>query len=204
MSEAASTAPKIGRDINPSITDAANVAKAVNADLDNGLTAQEATHRLAEFGPNELRATPRAPTWRRVLAQFQDPLVYLLLAAVAIALIAWVIEGLHGWPVDAIVIAMIVLFNGVLGYAQVAKAENAVAALTRMTAVTSGVMRDGKLLRVPSAGLVRGDLLVLAEGDSVGADARLVQAESLRVQEASLNKRGQRDLFFCCLPNKLR
>ena len=59
MSEAASTAPKIGRDINPSITDAANVAKAVNADLDNGLTAQEATHRLAEFGPNELRARRR-------------------------------------------------------------------------------------------------------------------------------------------------
>ena len=194
MSEAASTAPTTGRDINPSITDAANVAKAVNADLDNGLTAQEATHRLAEFGHNELRATPRAPTWRRVLAQFQDPLIYLLLAAVAIALIAWVIEGLHGRPVDAIVIAMIVLFNGVLGYAQVAKAENAVAALTRMTAVTSGVMRDGKLLRVPSAGLVRGDLLVLAEGDSVGADARLVQAETLRVQEASLNKRGQRGM----------
>ena len=63
------------------------------ADLENGLTSQEASRRLAQDGPNELRSAPRAPGWRRVLAQFQDPLVYLLLAAVAIALVAWVIEG---------------------------------------------------------------------------------------------------------------
>ena len=69
---------------------------------------------------------------------------------------------------------------------QEAKAENAVAALARMTAVTSAVLRDGQVTRVPSAELVRGDLLVLGEGDAVGADARLVQAASLRVQEASL------------------
>ena len=73
-----------------------------------------------------------------------------------------------------------------LGYVQEAKAENAVAALARMTAVTSAVVRDGQVQRVPSAELVRGDLLVLGEGDAVGADARLVQAASLRVQEASL------------------
>jgi magnesium-transporting ATPase (P-type) len=109
-----------------------------------------------------------------------------LLAAIAIALVAWVIEGLVGWPVDAIVIGTIVLLNGVLGYVQEAKAENAVAALARMTAVASAVMRDGQLLRVPSAELVRGDLLVLGEGDAVGADARLLLATSLRVQEASL------------------
>ena len=69
---------------------------------------------------------------------------------------------------------------------QEAKAENAVAALARMTAVTSAVVRDGQVLRVPSAELVRGDVLVLGEGDAVGADARLVQAAALRVQEASL------------------
>ena len=87
---------------------------------------------------------------------------------------------------DAIVIALIVVLNAVLGYLQEAKAENAVAALARMTAVTSAVLRDGQVLRVPSAELVRGDVLVLGEGDAVGADARLVQAASLRVQEASL------------------
>ena len=165
---------------------AEEVARAFGADIEEGLTSPEASRRLSQNGSNELRAAPRAPTWRRVLSQFRDPLVYLLLAAVVIALVAWVIEGLVGWPVDAIVIAIIVLLNGVLGYVQEAKAQNAVAALARMTAVTSAVVRDGQLLRVPSAELVCGDLLVLGEGDAVGADARLVLATSLRVQEASL------------------
>lgn len=91
-----------------------------------------------------------------------------------------------GWPIDASVIAEIVLLNGVLGFLQEAKAENAFYALAKMTAATSNVMRDGQLLRVPSTELVRGDLLVLAEGDAVGADARLMQVAQLRVQEASL------------------
>jgi P-type Ca2+ transporter type 2C len=126
------------------------------------------------------------PTWRRILARFQDPLIYLLLAAIAIALIAWGIEGWAGWPVDAIVIAAVVIVNGVLGFVQEAKAEQAVAALARMTAVSSAVVRDGQTQRVPSSALVRGDLLVLGEGDAVGADARLIESASLRVQEASL------------------
>jgi P-type Ca2+ transporter type 2C len=120
------------------------------------------------------------------LSHFQDPLIYLLLGAVLIALVAWVIEGSVGWPVDAIVIATIVLLNGVLGFVQEAKAEGAIAALTKMTTATASVLRDGQVLRVPSRELVRGDLLVLSEGDAVGADARLVDATSLRVQEASL------------------
>ena len=177
---------KAGRSDDPSVKDSDEVATALGADLENGLTAQEASRRLLEYGSNELRSAPQRPAWRRVLAHFQDPLVYLLLAAIAIALVAWVIEGTKGWPVDAIVIAAVVLLNGVLGYVQEARAQDAVAALARMTAVTSAVMRDGQVLRVPSAELVRGDLLVLGEGDAVGADARLVQTTSLRVQEASL------------------
>ena len=152
----------------------------------NGLTSEEASRRLAQDGPNELRSAPRRPAWRRLLLHFHDPLVYLLLAAVAIALVAWAVEGLVGWPVDAIVIAIIVLLNAVLGYVQEAKAEDAVAALARMTAATSAVLRNGQVRRLPSAELVRGDVLVLGEGDAVGADARLIQATSLRVQEASL------------------
>jgi Ca2+-transporting ATPase len=171
---------------DPSIKDANEVARALGTDLEHGLTSAEAARRLAAEGPNELRSAPPVPIWRRVLAQFQDPLIYLLLAAIAISLVAWVIEGQVGLPVDAIVIMLIVVINAVLGYAQEAKAENAVAALAQMTAVTSTVMRDGQVTRVPSTELVRGDVLVLGEGDSVGADARLAQAMSLRVQEASL------------------
>ena len=164
----------------------------LGTDLERGLTSKEASRRLLADGPNELRAAPRPPVWRRLLSHFEDPLIYLLLGAVFVALVAWVIEGRegregrHGWPVDALVIAAIVVLNGILGYVQEAKAEHAVAALGRMTAVSSAVMRDGRVLRVPSTELVRGDLLVLGEGDAVGADARLLRATSLRVQEASL------------------
>ena len=168
------------------LTDAGAVAAGLALDAGKGLSAAEAARRLAEHGRNELRGAPPLPTWRRVLAHFQDPLIYLLLAAIAIALAAWWIEGRVGWPVDAIVIAVVVLLNGALGFMQEAKARDAVAALARMTEATSAVMRDGQPLRVPSAELVRGDLLLLGEGDAVGADARLLDATALRVQEASL------------------
>jgi len=171
---------------NAYIMEADAVAAALKVDIEKGLSSQEAARRLAQNGLNELRAAPRPPAWRRVLAQFQDPLIYLLLAAVAIALVAWGVEGGVGWPVDAIVIAAIVLLNGVIGHVQEAKAQNAVAALAKMTAATAAVLRDGRPQRVPSAELVRGDVLVLAEGDAVGADARLLQATTLRVQEAAL------------------
>ena len=178
---------RIGADMgDPSVMDAGAVATALGVDVEAGLSAQEAESRLAQSGPNELRAAPPVPTWRRVLAQFQDPLIYLLLAAVAVALVAWWVEGRVGWPVDAIVIAAVVLLNAVIGHVQEAKAQNAVAALAKMTAATAGVLRDGKPQRVPSAELVRGDVLLLAEGDAVGADARLLQATTLRVQEAAL------------------
>ncbi len=156
---------------DPSLRDADEVARALNADLKQGLNSQEASRRLARDGPNELRAAAVQPLWRRLLGQFQDPLVYLLLVAVAITLIAWLIEGRVGWPVDAIVIGVVVLLNATLGFVEEARAEDAVAALARMTAVTSTVLRDGREQRVPSAQLVRGDVLVLGEGDAVGADA---------------------------------
>ena len=178
------TATAQGHDPSQQELDA--LCKALGADLQRGLTSQEAGKRLSQDGPNELLAVTQVPVWRRVLSHFQDPLIYLLLAAIAVALVAWVVDGRHGWPVDATVISLIVVLNGILGFVQEARAQNAVAALARMTAVTSAVLRDGQLRRVPSDQLVRGDVLVLAEGDAVGADARLVEAAALRVQEASL------------------
>ena len=176
---------------DPSTQDADELTKVLSANLIDGLTAAEALRRLARDGPNELRATPKPAAWRRFLKHFQDPLIYLLLAAIVIALVAWAIEGRVGWPVDAIAISAIVILNGVLGFVQEAKAQDAIAALARMTAATSAVLRDGQLQRVPSAALVSGDLLMLGEGDSVGADARLLEATSLHVQEASLTGESQ-------------
>ena len=104
---------------DPSIAGAVEVATALGAHLDQGLASQEASRRLLANGPNKVRAAARVSAWRRALAQFQDPLVYLLLAATAIALLAWWIEGRLGWPVDAIIIAIFVLLNGALGYQDV-------------------------------------------------------------------------------------
>ena len=175
-----------GRVEDPSVRNADELASALSTSLESGLTSDEASRRLLADGANEIRATPAVAVWRRLLAHFQDPLIYLLLVAIAISLVAWGIDGGQGWPVDAVVIAAIVILNGMLGFFQEAKAEQAVAALARMTAVSSAVVRDGQTQRVRSATLVRGDLLVLGEGDAVGADARLIQCASLRVQEASL------------------
>jgi Ca2+-transporting ATPase len=174
------------RERDRSLGAAADVARELGTDPESGLETAEAARRLAAEGPNTLRSTPPRPAWRRLLAQFHDPLVYLLIGAVAIALAAWGLEGRVGWPVDSIVIALIVVLNAVLGFVHEARAANAVAALARMTAATSSVLRGGELLRIPSEVLVRGDLLVLGEGDAVGADARLLRCADLRIQEASL------------------
>lgn len=170
----------------PWLRDAIEIAQILGVNPEHGLATQEAGRRLLTDGPNELRAAPRRAAWRRFLRHFHDPLIYLLLVAIGIALLAWAMEGWAGWPVDAIVIATIVLLNAILGYVQETKAEDAVAALARMTTATSSVLRDTQVVRIPSSELVRGDVLVLSEGDAVGADARLLQAASLRVQEASL------------------
>jgi Ca2+-transporting ATPase len=172
--------------VEPSLVDAADIARRLEVDVTVGLTAAEAARRLAEDGPNELTAVRPVPGWRKILAQFHDPLIYLLLVATAVSVGAWLVEGAPGLPVDAIVIAAIVVLNAVLGFVQEARADDAVAALSTMTAASSTVLRDGLLTTVPSTALVRGDLLVLSEGASVGADARLTEASSLRVAEASL------------------
>lgn len=181
--------------VDPSLTDAQAVADALNVDPNTGLSQAEAERRLAKFGPNELASAPPVPKWKKFLAQFRDPLVYLLLAATAISLIAWFIEranaapGTEGGeilPFDAIVIVLILIVNAVLGYIQESKAEQAVEALSQMTAPQTNVLRDGRIIRINTVDVVPGDIIVLGEGDSVSADGRLCVAASLRIAEASL------------------
>lgn len=166
--------------------DADAVAVALGVDPLTGLSSAEAARRLQRDGPNELRAARVEPPWHRLLRQFRDPLIVLLLVAVGIALVAWATEGAHGVPVDAVVIAAVVALNAVLGFAEEERAARAVAALATLTAATSTVVRDGVLRTLPAAELVAGDVLVLAEGDAVGADGRLVTASALRIGEAQL------------------
>ena len=134
-------------DVDPSLTETNEVAKALDVDTNTGLSSAEAQRRLEKFGPNQLASAPPVPKWKKFLAQFQDPLVYLLLAATVISLIAWFIERSHGTagevlPFDAIVIILILIVNAVLGYIQEARAEQAVEALAQMTAPQTSVLRD--------------------------------------------------------------
>ena len=165
---------------------AIDVVSELGTDARQGLSSAEAAARLARFGPNRLEAAAAVRAWRKLIGQFAEPLVYLLIAAVVVSLVAWVLEGHREIPFEAIVISVIVVLNAVLGYVQQARAEQAVAALQRMTAATAGVVRGGREERIAAADLVPGDILVLAEGDAVGADARLLEAASLTVAEASL------------------
>lgn len=171
---------------DPSVQSPEAVVQEVGTHPETGLSSSQASQRLQKDGPNVLRAAVPVPGWKRFLRQFQDPLVYLLLIAILISVIAWAVEGWVGWPIDALVILLIVVGNAILGYVQENKAQNAVAALAKMTEVTSAVLRDGVVSRVPSTSLVVGDILMLEEGDAVGADARLLRASALKVQEASL------------------
>jgi len=144
-----------------------------------GLSVAEAARRLAEEGPNELFRAGPTPRWRVFLQQLRGAMVWLLVGAC-------VISGVLGEVADAIAIGTILLLNAVIGFLQESRAERAVLALRSLTAPRARVMRGGHTVVVPAAEVVRGDRLVLEGGDIVAADARLVEASSLRVNEAAL------------------
>jgi len=162
------------------------VVAALATDGERGLDSDEAARRLAEVGPNELPRDEGTGPWRRFLGHFADTVVYLLLAAIVVALAAWIAEGAEGVPLDVITIALIVGANAVIGFVQESRAEQAVAALRDLTTTEATVVRDGERRRVPAPELVPGDVVLLAQGDVVPADGRLVEVGSLQVAEAAL------------------
>ncbi len=174
--------------------DAGDVAAGLGTDSSLGLSSTEVAARRRLHGPNALVGTKPIATWRKFVAQFADPLIYLLLAAVVVSFVAWMIDGHRGAPFEVLVILTIVVLNAVLGYVQEARAEQAVAALQRMAAATASVVRDGRQQRVPGDEVVPGDVLLLAEGDAVVADGRLFEAASLMIAEASLT--GESEAVF--------
>ncbi|MEU4119903.1 cation-translocating P-type ATPase [Kitasatospora sp. NPDC028055] len=144
-----------------------------------GLTSTEAARLLAEHGRNEVAADHRVPLWARVADQLRDPLITVLLAAVALTL------AIGDHP-DAIVITLVIVINTSVGVVQEVRAESAVAALSRLSAPAALVVRDGVQRTVSSAEIVPGDVVALAEGDIVPADARLTEAAALLLDESML------------------
>jgi magnesium-transporting ATPase (P-type) len=144
-----------------------------------GLTADEAVHRLQSHGRNELPTPPPRRPLLRFLAQLNNALIYFLLAGAALA---W---GL-GHVIDAAVIVAVVVVNATVGFVQEGKAENALAAIRNMISPRANVMRDGRRLRVGAAEIVPGDIVLIEAGDRVPADLRLIKARGLLIDEAIL------------------
>jgi Ca2+-transporting ATPase len=155
------------------------VVKQLGTRLHEGLTPEEAARRLAELGPNELRAAPRPPFWRLVLAQFTNFVVIILI-------VASLISAFSGEWVEAAAIIAIVLLNAIIGVVQETRAEEALAALKKLAAPNAFVVRGGSRQTVPSRELAPGDVVILEDGNYVPADVRLVEAINLRIEEASL------------------
>ncbi|MCX6858116.1 MAG: cation-transporting P-type ATPase, partial [Verrucomicrobia bacterium] len=142
--------------------------------LESGLTTKEARARLARYGENLVKVRSGTPGWKRLLRQFTAPLVLVLIAAAAVT-------GFLGEWVDASVIFIVVVVNAIIGFLQESKAESALEALMKMVVAEAVVRRDGKKIRVNSIDLVPGDIVMLAGGDRVPADIRLLETKSLQI-----------------------
>jgi Ca2+-transporting ATPase len=163
--------------------EASEVMASLNSNR-RGLTPAEASRRLAEFGPNELVEKHKISPWAIFLEQFKNLLIIILLVAV-------VLSGILGEVADAIVIFAIVLFAAILGFLQEYRAERAMEALRRMASPTAAVLRDGQEMEISSRELVPGDIILLRTGDHIPADARLLEAVNLKLEEAPLTGESQ-------------
>lgn len=155
------------------------IEKELNTSIQTGLTSKQALKRLETYGPNQLEEAEQKSGFFVFLSQFKDFMVIILLFAT-------LISGLLGEYVDAIAIILIVLLNGILGFIQERKAEKSLQALKQLTAPKSVVLRDGKWMEIFTTELVVGDIVKIESGNRIGADIRLIQAQSLHVDESAL------------------
>ena len=167
------------------LSSADDVLSAQGTDGESGLSEAAASERLAKYGPNKLKEEEKTPLWIRFFQQMADPMVIMLIVAAIISAATGMIKGEADWA-DVIIIMFVVVVNSVLGVAQEAKSEEALAALQEMSAAQSKVMRGGKLVHLPSSELVPGDVVLLEAGDAVPADCRVLESASMKIEEAAL------------------
>lgn len=151
----------------------------LKTDANAGLSENEAKLRLEKYGLNKLKEAPKEPFWHKVLAQFKDFTVLILIVAA-------IISGCTGDALEALIIIAIVIVNAVLGVVQEGRAEKAVEALQKMTSQEAKVIRDNRLQQINAELLVPGDVVQLEAGDIVPADLRLLTSSNLKVEEAAL------------------
>ena len=181
---------------------AREVIEGFSSDAEAGLSSEEVANRYEKYGWNELQFKPGKPAWLRFLWQFHQPLLYILLFAGAIKAI------LGSWT-NAGVIWGVTVINAVIGYVQEAQAEGAIASLAKTVTTEVNVLRQRQTLRIPSQDLVPGDVVLLASGDKVPADLRLLKVRNLQVDESALtgesvpvNKSTQRLSLDTPLPER--
>lgn len=155
------------------------VASELNVDSRTGLTLDESARRLASVGANAIQEKPPRATWRMFADQFSDFMILVLIAAA-------VISGVIGDLKDTIAIAVIVLLNAAIGFAQEVRAERAMTALKRMAATSAQVLRNGQRLALSATDIVPGDIVLLEAGNIVPADLRLSETAQLKIDESVL------------------
>ncbi len=171
------------------------VVEALETDLEKGLSNEEAKARLEKFGPNKLQEKPKKSWVRIFFEQMNNPMIFVLFAAVAITLGISVYEtvkagyfdflNIGDWP-DIVIILAVVVMNSVIGTVQEIKAQTSLEALKKLSSPETNVIRDGKRIKIKSEELVIGDVILLEEGDTIGADIRLVESANLKTNESSL------------------
>ncbi len=144
-----------------------------------GLSKNLASHRLTEYGPNELQAGQKVSAWQIFLDQFKNVLLLILIVAILLSVAT-------GRGTESIIIAVIVMFAVALGFIQEYRAERAMEALQRMAAPLATVIRDGEEFQLPARELVPGDVIVIKAGDKVPADSRLIESRNIQSDEAAL------------------
>ena len=159
-----------------------DVLKELNVDPKVGLTTEKVNIRLEKYGQNKLKGKAKKTLLQLFIAQLQDMLIYVLIAAAVINLI---VDIHHGWT-DALIIMAVVLINAVVGVVQESKAEKALEALQQMTTPKSLVRRNGEVIEVNSEDLVPGDILVIDAGRFIPADVRLIESANLQIEESAL------------------
>ncbi|MCU0295523.1 MAG: cation-transporting P-type ATPase [Candidatus Nanopelagicales bacterium] len=163
----------------PWVADVATVLDDAQVDPDRGLTPGEVQNRLATFGPNALPEATSRGIGGLFLDQFKDVLIYLLFAATVISVVV-------GEVLEAVVIAIIIVVNAIIGVFQAYRADQALAALQRLTVPMAQVMRDGDVQAIDARDVVPGDIVLLAAGDGVPADVRLIVGSGVQTAEAAL------------------
>ena len=158
------------------------VLKELNVNPKVGLTKDEVNARLEKYGQNKLKGKAKKTLMQLFIAQLQDMLIYVLIAAAVINLI---VDIKHGWT-DALIIMAVVLINAIVGVVQESKAEKALEALQQMTTPKSLVRRNGEVIEVNSEDLVPGDILIIDAGRFIPADVRLIESANLQIEESAL------------------